>query len=762
MFIFDAIEKSLCQGVSPDRISDAIKNRFSMVFGRKALDNRLQVKISERQIRFFFYDHDYGEKEWDPNGIQNNDYLKEIGFITLTRRKDAGNDILDFPQNIGYLYLYDEKDNPTDKHNLQIWKSITDCINQWAPEFYDFPFLKGWNKLDWGKIEEQNDEVVKRKKEDVFRCFVRCCLLNFIYEFENRGQSFGGSPIYDTVRDKLRESDVYKMLSAKIDYTQYLFKGHFSRNQEKYTYYSQKFADCLMDKKLNKVIPPDNFIGTKEESQGWFYNPEKELDLILGKNREHKKRGCATLKDSLVSKIRSFFYTKHAIYKAMTFNGGKAFFWITQALMGVFNVVFIIALFGFEQNWQLVYHRFWLPLVWIVLVVVFLIISGICNGKKISSVFNAFFLRIIVAETAAWLTIGVVEDLVKSMLWIESSFVIWAMVLVFVLFFSLVFGEAKQHSPYHNKGDNVAKTLLIMNHSLFFALVIGIIMQFAFYDNLLKTSNVLSDVVYKQHFDRVEDYREKLDNLDKSVGDYYRFVHEYDMGNTDFDGDNRGVAKLEGWLYKSEKDSSRVKLENRINVKTRLIKSLEESGTIISYHNQLVGALNECRGELSSLWTDSCKIKPDHRKNYELLSQKYNSLFHINTQLDSLKENKSNDIVFKHNIRWISEVTPALKKEIQSTRMHTLSDDYDTLLGWATSTGDTSTNNLCSDSLCYLDILVDEAKENKCCREVKWSPDCKVSYNLYPFLLLIHTLIVLVMAFITQLIISDKSVTEPL
>ena len=51
MFTFDAIEKSLYNGVSPDRVPDTIKNRFSMVFGYDSLDNRLHVEISQRQIR---------------------------------------------------------------------------------------------------------------------------------------------------------------------------------------------------------------------------------------------------------------------------------------------------------------------------------------------------------------------------------------------------------------------------------------------------------------------------------------------------------------------------------------------------------------------------------------------------------------------------------------------------------------------------------------------------------------------------------------
>ena len=101
MFTYDAIDESLYSGVSPDRVPDSLKNRFSMVFGSDYLDYRLQVVISERQVGFFYYDSDYETTNpWNPGEVKDNDYVREVGFITLTRPKDTGNDILGFPQNI--------------------------------------------------------------------------------------------------------------------------------------------------------------------------------------------------------------------------------------------------------------------------------------------------------------------------------------------------------------------------------------------------------------------------------------------------------------------------------------------------------------------------------------------------------------------------------------------------------------------------------------------------------------------------------------
>lgn len=780
MFTFDAIEKSLYNGISPDCVPDAIKNRFSMVFGCDALDNRLQVKISQRQIRFFYYDHDYGKDQdgkdkWNPNGVKDNDYFKEVGFITLTRAKDTGNDILEFPQNIGNLDLYKEveyeskeekRPNLGEQKNEGLMASMNKSISLWKTGFEEYPFFAEYNNIilrGEEKLKELKEKVDKENKNIqleknhlfycTFRCFMQCCLLSFVYEFENRWQNFGASSKYDDVRDRLRESDVYKMLSAKIHYTQYLYKDHLSRSGEKYTYYTQKFADCLMDKRLNKVIPPDSYYGV-EGKQGWFYNPEDELERILEKNRQQECEYGATLKDALVAKIRSFLYTKHSVYRAMTTRKSKLVFRFAQLMMLVFNVVMIVACINYKyDSWNGFFDHFFLfGIVWVGLVLIIVGVSGYLNGK---SIISAVFPRIVVAEAAAWLTIGIAEDLIKSMLWTDDMWlVVAAIIAVLILVGILIFGEAKQHSPYLKRGENITKTLLVMNHSLFFALVLGSLMQVVFYHNLLKTSNVLSEVVYKEHFDKVDNYLQQLESLEKSINDYERFVQDYDMSNnSSISGDNSGNVRLKGELIGS-KDTISLVLTNRLLFQSSFIKALGNSENICKYHNNLISAIEDDRNELKDTWGGKGAVW-------------YNSIYCNMTVCwvnDSITKEEKEEVITE-NMEWIGTVIPQLKKEIQVVKRHQMDESNDHLLEWATV--NVSLNESVNDpgvgKSHYLDSLIISNEKNKCCRKVGWFSSNNCNWrHFYPVLLLMHTLIVLVLAFITQLIISDKSVTEPL
>lgn len=80
-------------------------------------------------------------------------------------------------------------------------------------------------------------------------------------------------------------------------------------------------------------------------------------------------------------------------------------------------------------------------------------------------------------------------------------------------------------------------------------------------------------------------------------------------------------------------------------------------------------------------------------------------------------------------------------------------------MSWATMNRPkiSNTENLVLDSL-----IVKAIREHNCCREIHLPKKKDWFRRVFPTLLIFHTLIVLVLAFVTQLLISDKSVTEPL
>ena len=674
MFVLEAMDLSLRSGISPNRIPEAIANRFSFhLESRNRMDNRVSIRISPRQIRFFYYDHDYPDKKetgnkYNPNGIKDNSFVREVGTISLTHRKDTGNDILAFPQNINDLDLLDEKVNGELKETAE---EINECNMNWKTKFHGFPFAakSGYN-------EEKPEENL----HEAFRTFLRYCLLCFVYEFEDRGMAFGGSPIYDVVRDKLRESDVYNVLSAKLHYTMYLYDGkHYSRNQEKYTYYTRKFTEYLMNKRLNEVIPSDNYNSFKE-GQGWFNNPEEELEQILERNRQHKCEGGSILKEVLVSKIRRYMYSQHAIDRAMTTCCGKCLFWVAQVFMLLWSVAMVSSsAYLYSGKWNWFYEDYWLIIIGGTIVVL-VIISGMIERINVIDVINTTLPRIIVAEATAWLTVGFASIVLNGMPWIIAKDTIFTTsIAVLIVVGALVFGKSKQHSPYYKRGENITKALLIMNHSFFFALALGCIFRFCFYDNLLRTNNVLSQENYREHFDAVNKHLQRLEDMEKSINEYCTFARDP--------------------------------------------KQYDEYDN----HNAIVKNIKRVAGETGvfDFMLFACSI-------------------------DTIVLTNGVNTICK-NVSLINRITPNLIIEIRETKDYLTDICEEPLPDWAAVN---YKNNKYTNSE-YVNDLIRDAEKQKCSILVG-------DKQLYPALLVFHALIVLVLAFVTQLFISDKAITEPL
>ena len=139
------------------------------------------------------------------------------------------------------------------------------------------------------------------------------------------------------------------------------------------------------------------------------------------------------------------------------------------------------------------------------------------------------------------------------------------------------------------------------------------------------------------------------------------------------------------------------------------------------------------------------------------------SLLHNNNwyyTLDTLHDDTSLDnIVTSNNLKRIRLYLPDLNKELANVRRAISSYGcYDTLMSWSEIT-----NTIIPpiSGSYYLDRLTFKAKkEHQCWKEV--AIPILGQRKFFPILLIFHTLIVLVLAFVTQLLISDKSVTEPL
>lgn len=811
MFKFEPAERCLYGGVSPAVIGHSIRNEFLMSFGYPKIDYRVSVVLNERNIQFFYYN---GESI-DLQDARDIDKLIEVGAISLTNPKETGDDILKFPKigdtrrptdlKLNFFKIPEGQDNkiPEGQDNVK------PILSSFQKQFYSFPFLKKPKKADKKTFGKREEKGIDKNEFENFRNFIQCCLLAFVFEFEDREESFSHSPLYDKVRDSLRNSDVYNLLSAKIRYTLHVPEKEVCYNLDEYSYKTRKFADRLMNSRLNKVISPYNYPTNKLKSntlsQPWFYDPEEELEAILEQNRRQSHSDSDTvLDDNLVLKIRDFLYSKHALGHAMVERIGKHLFACGQWIMAISSLSLLlaiilsinepnlfdcivskvfpicIAVFSFafiiyiaildcvnrkketnnsvKYKWRCHQLLVLVPLLILITtallsvctpilrvivfciivalaVLYFILFSGLVNKNGWVKVFLP---RILVAELAAWLTIGIAEDLVKSMLWIDEWWILVAAIVAVVILISIIlFGEIKQHSPYINGYKIIQRDLYIFNHALFFAMGFGIIMQVIFYDNLIKNSDVIASVVFNDYFDDANYYCQNLIDLDNAKKQYH-----------DYCSSNSSLKNIE--MYGSAISNQKYLLNDSTLVQTTTIVKQKTSRTSKEgpdNHNNIVEHYNEIVNNLNDFYKNHVDTNEKTWINHTLRA--------LNDTVDSI-----NDRIKIENQEKLRRQLPVdLGKEISRVRRNMLkSNNYDTLMSWATITHSVKSN---TGSACLDTLTVEAIREHNCCYDVNLKIG-KEPKRIFPTLLIFHTLIVLVLAFVTQLLISDKSVTEPL
>ena len=86
MFRFYLGDKFGEKHISWDSIPPEMRNRFNACSIDPCVDKRLQVRLDEKALRFFFYDGS------EASGVVAEEYYKEIFSISLTNKKETGYD----------------------------------------------------------------------------------------------------------------------------------------------------------------------------------------------------------------------------------------------------------------------------------------------------------------------------------------------------------------------------------------------------------------------------------------------------------------------------------------------------------------------------------------------------------------------------------------------------------------------------------------------------------------------------------------------
>ena len=756
MFVFALGEKYKAKGLSSDAIAANMRNRFNFLCEEGMLQDCLQVRFGEKAVRFFFYDKAEAD---NGNGVVVEEHYKEVASISLTNRKETGHDILYLKKQIEAKL---HEISCLNENDFELWKNACKKIVNFDEErrtaFDDFPFVRQWN---W----EQNNI------EEWFTFFIQCCFLDFILNLEDRESSFSVSPYYDEVRDRLRECKVYQLLCAKVKYAMYLYCGEDAFSKDEYTFKTQRFADLLMDTNINKIIPPYYYF-----DKLWFYNPEEELDIIERKNYEaNRKRGGVRLDAKIQNKIRDFFFRHHAVISAMGSHGNRVIYCLYILIIGLFSVLATYSMIMFDKNKSVVncfFENIWL---WDVLGVA----SLICLiGLTINRSVNVFMPRVLVALGIGWLTAFISEDLVKSQLEIGPVFTTCSCIGVLVLISLLLFGEARQHSPYYINGlkgfahhffqqigrfPSPWKLLPILVHSYFWALTLGTVMQFAVYDDLLKNSRALQEVVFEEDFTKAQNYIMHLSYMKDALVDYQSDLDRLFL-KAGVSGLIKGPNGANFMVAKMDYDTTELlKIQKRSRAK--ILHIYEKYANVDSVVKQTMidnggyGFVSGSdRGQGFTKWIFFGK-KPFHKIATEMQQ--------LSFLVDSIPNASSStlfDNLVNRQLKHLDRLIATTEEEIQSVRIFVSeNDNHDTLIEWSYLTPSKV------EGPCTMQQLLKNGaiRRHNLCRKVRmwWIPDhSKIMSEkvIFPRMLIFHSLIVLIIAFVGQLIVSDKSVTEPL
>ena len=743
MFSYTLHQRSLSKGVSPDAIPPSAKNQFdSLSNGHSSLNGRLQVRLNDKVIRFFYY---LGKDLQEPR-IER--MYKEVASISLTDSKETDNDILYLAEHckekFGNIRTEEFEELAKD------FEELAKDLREWElgdksyRRLFGFPFLE--NELTKG----------------TFAYLIQECFLYFILDFENRSSDFSLSPFYDKVRDKLRKSFVYRLLCAKIHYTIYLFEQGEPGSQDEYTYKTEAFARLLMDGEINKFIPPSYYSGSK--GIAWFFNPEEELEHIVARNSENKN---TKLKEAFLLDIRDFFYRKHAVISAVTIQcacWSKPLYFVYRVFVLLFSVYATFCYLFYDTEKPVVDFFFKNYSIWACLSLGLIAIQWILllmNNKSL----NVFMPRVLVALSIGWLTAFISEDLIKSQLEIPLSLTSVALLVVLFIIGVLLYGEAKQHSPYYkllqrHSSPSSKKLFPVILHSYFWALVMGTAMQLYIYPGLLENSKALPEIVYEDTFDDAENYVIRLDNFKDALSSYRQDLDEMYVKTT-----ISGVESSASALTFLKAD---MRYSNRELEKIRL-RRLSKFQHIKQIYDDIYSINSTKQVRLDSVV--SIKVK-DNRDLYligSIDSIRYGRVnyYEITDGLNQLSESASSfdknlsplqvDRSVNSQLACLDEIIDATEEEIQRIKLFVSDNNkYEQLIQW-------SSNEMhpYGDGITVDEILKNEAiQKHYFVRNVSfgWSD----RHPIFPRMLILHALMVLIIAFVGQLIISDKSVTEPL
>lgn len=546
-------------------------------------------------------------------------------------------------------------------------------------------------------------------------------LLCFFDDLNNHNSDINkySHKLAEYTREKLSHCEVYDLIRKKYafyeDVKDYLESGEHNEKKMDLRITYNIFLDEIMSGKIEEWIP-----GYSMDKDNWFSTPEEELEDLasLDKKFEIDKERFEDIQKALLA--------KHDVVRTMKLTSSSVFIPLSANIIAAF-LYFGVFIYWLTNQYE---NSFWFLSAGFAFFTIGMIVHTIQQGAKLSM----FLPRIIVSIATTWFILIASEEILKNQLNIDKLIIIIGIPLVIMLLSFFVFAEIRQHSPYYSYKKNsklYGKTLFIIIYSFNFAVSLGFIAQPLVVDGYIKRSGVFENYFYSNDKDSLimfkgewESYRNKLLSAQSSNIVAFSMIPSKELKATLSRIDGTGLSK-----------SNITANDNRSSI----------LGTFIGTYNSKMNSLNR----MDSLLLREFEIRKVEKYSF--------------TQLNIQNLTKEN---------WSSLATPLSNNELEISKAIVTCDTIiESISKLLINAGDV-------ESLIKYKTFQENItkKERKIPSKYRFQKDTDdiLRYEttipffpqrpiiLYPLMLIFQTLIVLLLAIVGQLIISDKTVTEAL
>lgn len=407
------------------------------------------------------------------------------------------------------------------------------------------------------------------KKEPFNHHFVRKLFLDFLYDLEH-SDVFENTALYDDIYIKLHKNFLFNAIANKAEYyyqryQQVLYNGTLRAPwniPQKKLFYAEYYAKA--EQRWVETITNAKADRCFNDSQ-WFSDVESEMDSVYISKSEVTCRDCGKVENDYmeccneyVSKIivpphnvlsNKYKSTKDEITGIVTTSAKAASNWYLKRYsfsgtlkiwygrwykwMNVITVSFVLSLcsiFLLPSFDKKIFSDQVTPSLIIVSGILFLWVLGFINHRRwhIRSVscINILMPRLFASIVAAWFTLAIGEDIFKGFFdIIHQKWVSCTLLVILVVFVNYEIGKI---NPYISFCKKVYRTTILVSVAFSYAFIVGILVINFFGGKYLERSDYIDEFYINNVFTKVPDFKIPENRQPRIVNDiFYETLNKY-------------------------------------------------------------------------------------------------------------------------------------------------------------------------------------------------------------------------------------------